>query len=497
MKRTANKVLRSLVCLLLTIFLLTLGFPFQAEAEHLVSLIIDKSEAAHGEKLIIDGYLSVYIPTAEGVTKGGLFLYRNSTLIASTEHSGIANSGFVNQTVILLGFGTYYIIPEENIDSCLFTWTSWVDINGTRSEDSGFASVKILHSFGPWSHNGTTSGADSHHTRACVCGKDESQACSFNDVVTLPTCTEGGFTMHTCSECGYSYQDTSTLATDHKWSGWTHDTGTSGVAGTHSRVCGNDTSHKETEGCSFTSAVTLPTCTQGGFTTHTCSECGYQYKSDEENALGHDFRRDTARDKAATCTSPGVEAWTCSRCGEHEDNATVALGHSLGEWEVTVPPTNKKTGTQAKRCTRCGVILETMKIPVLSMIWPDNTACSYGPRFRDELLELTDKWYMYTPLDLTKEGTLAIPLIASNRYRIGTVQVTVKDGLVSASYQVTADKVEVKEEFMTFLPGLEGLESVEPETLIGRAVPFGTPVDIASRGRERPIAVLHAPCHHL
>jgi hypothetical protein len=125
-----------------------------------------------------------------------------------------------------------------------------------------------------------------------------------------------------------------------------------------------------------------------------------------------------------------------------------------------------------------------MEIPVLSMIWPDNVACSYGPRFRDEMPELTDKWYMYTPLDLAKEGTLDVPLIASNRYRIGTAQVVVKDGQVSASYLVTADKVEVKEEFMAFLTWLEGLSSVEPEALADSAVPFGTPVAIASLGGD-------------
>ncbi len=228
--------------------------------------------------------------------------------------------------------------------------------------------------------------------------------------------------------------------------------------------------------------VTPPTCTEDGYTTHTCEVCGYSYTSDGTPALGHDFLRAAARDKAATCTSTGVEAWTCSRCGEKNDKEIPALGHSPGEWEVTVQPTNKKTGTQVKKCTRCGIILETMEIPMLSKIWPNNTACSYGPRFRDELPGLTDKWYMYTPLDLTKEGTLDVPLIASNRYRIGTAQVIVKDGQVTANYQVTAHKVEVKEEFMAFLPGLEGLVSAEPEALADSAVPFGTPVDIASLG---------------
>jgi hypothetical protein len=92
---------------------------------------------------------------------------------------------------------------------------------------------------------------------------------------------------------------------------------------------------------------------------------------------------------------------------------------------------------------------------------------------------------MYTPLDLTKEGTLDVPLVASNRYRIGTAQITVREGHLSAVYQITADKVQVKEEFMAFLPGLDGLESVEPETLTDRSIPFGTQVDISSLGESK------------
>ncbi|MPN08129.1 hypothetical protein SDC9_155407 [bioreactor metagenome] len=243
--------------------------------------------------------------------------------------------------------------------------------------------------------------------------------------------------------------------------------------------------HIESDACVFNSVVTPPTCTEDGFTTFTCTECGYSYTDASVNALGHTEVIDPA--VPATCTVTGLTSGKhCPVCKEVLIPRQVipALGHLEGGWEVTVSPTNRKTGTQVKRCTRCGVIIEAIKIPVLSMVWPDNTACSFGLRFRDELPELTDKWYMYTPLDLTAEGILEVPLIASNRYRIGTTQVTVKNGQVSASYEVTADKVEVKEEFMTFLPGLEELVSVEPVALADRAVPFGTSVDIASLGKS-------------
>ena len=49
---------------------------------------------------------------------------------------------------------------------------------------------------------------------------------------------------------------------------------------------------------SYTSVVTAPTCTEGGYTTYTC-ECGDSYVADETEALGHDY-------------VDGV----CSRCGD-------------------------------------------------------------------------------------------------------------------------------------------------------------------------------------
>ena len=51
---------------------------------------------------------------------------------------------------------------------------------------------------------------------------------------------------------------------------------------------------------SYEAAVTVPTCTEGGYTTYTC-ECGDSYVADETEALGHDF----------------VEG-TCTRCGEKD-----------------------------------------------------------------------------------------------------------------------------------------------------------------------------------
>ena len=72
-------------------------------------------------------------------------------------------------------------------------------------------------------------------------------------------------------------------AHDHVWTSWA-----SNQDGTHSRsctVCGRE----ETNDCSFSTVVTAPTVTEQGYTTHTCTLCGYSYEDDFVQALGMDY----------------------------------------------------------------------------------------------------------------------------------------------------------------------------------------------------------------
>ena len=48
---------------------------------------------------------------------------------------------------------------------------------------------------------------------------DEEDACnhSYTSVVTNPSCTEKGYTTHTCDKCGDSYTDSYVNATGHSY----------------------------------------------------------------------------------------------------------------------------------------------------------------------------------------------------------------------------------------------------------------------------------------
>ena len=72
---------------------------------------------------------------------------------------------------------------------------------------------------------------------------------SYTDTVTAPTCTEQGYTTHSCT-CGHSYIDTYTNATDHKFVTYVPD----GNATTEAD--GTKTAHCENNGCNKTDTIT-------------------------------------------------------------------------------------------------------------------------------------------------------------------------------------------------------------------------------------------------
>ncbi len=65
---------------------------------------------------------------------------------------------------------------------------------------------------------------------------------------------------------------------------------------------------------SYTAVVTPPTCTEKGYTTHTCA-CGDSYVDTYTDALGHAWDSGTVT-KEPTATETGIRTYTCTRCGE-------------------------------------------------------------------------------------------------------------------------------------------------------------------------------------
>ena len=181
---------------------------------------------------------------------------------------------------------------------------------------------------------------------------------SYKDVVTAPTCTEKGYTTHTCA-CGNSYVDTYVDALGHAWdNGKVTKEPTETETGVKTYTC-TRCGETRTETMpviphvhSYKDVGTAPTCTAKGYTTHTCA-CGDSYVDTYTDPLGHDLKDDAA--VAATCTTAGTTAGKhCTRCDYKEGMETIAaLGHAWDEGEVTKEATETTQGSMTYTCTRC------------------------------------------------------------------------------------------------------------------------------------------------
>ena len=154
---------------------------------------------------------------------------------------------------------------------------------------------------------------------------------SYETKVVPPTCTENGYTLHTCSVCSDVYADSLIKAEGH------------------------------TE---VVDKAETPTCTETGLTEGShCSVCGEVLIAQEiVSAKGHTLKE--VAETPATCTANGVKAhYQCSVCkknfadangtNELSDITIPAIEHKWGEWEVTTPATPEADGEETRKCGNC------------------------------------------------------------------------------------------------------------------------------------------------
>ena len=153
---------------------------------------------------------------------------------------------------------------------------------------------------------------------------------SYKAVVTAPTCTEKGYTTHTCA-CGDSYVDTYVDALGHAWdNGKVTKEPTATETGIRTYTCTRcsetktETIPKLTHEHSYKAVVTAPTCTAKGYTTHTCS-CGDSYVDTYVDALGHAWDSGKVT-KQPTETETGIRTYTCTRCSATKTETIPATG---------------------------------------------------------------------------------------------------------------------------------------------------------------------------
>ena len=202
----------------------------------------------------------------------------------------------------------------------------------------------------------------------------------YEAVVTAPDCVNGGYTTYTC-HCGHSYVDDETDALGHAWGEWIIDTAATEEAdGLKHHVCGTCGEVEEVvipsiaHVHSYNAVVTAPTCTEQGYTTHTC-RCGEDsYVDSYVPALGHTEGTPVVENKVdSTCTVAGSyeSVVYCSVCDEELSRTAVpvdALGHTDGDAVVEnkVDPdcTNAGSYESVVYCTVCGTEVSRETITV-------------------------------------------------------------------------------------------------------------------------------------
>ena len=155
---------------------------------------------------------------------------------------------------------------------------------------------------------------------------------TYETEVVAPTCTEQGYTLHTCKGCGDSYKDTYVSALGHSYGepswAWSEDYTNATVTFT----CTNDSEHVNTLTATITDEVTTPaTCTTDGEKDYTATVT---------------FNNQTYTDvKTVTVEKTGhsISGNSCVNCGQP---ASEGLDMVFSEGEYTVSGIGTCTDTE-------------------------------------------------------------------------------------------------------------------------------------------------------
>ena len=113
--------------------------------------------------------------------------------------------------------------------------------------------------------------------------------------------------------------------------------------------CIRETAHEH----SYTAVVTPPTCTEKGYTTHTCA-CGDSYVDTYTDALGHAWDSGKVT-KQPTATETGVRTYTCTRCHETKTE-TIPAGGCPSAGFTDVPPESNWAHAGIDYCVANGIM---------------------------------------------------------------------------------------------------------------------------------------------
>lgn len=211
--------------------------------------------------------------------------------------------------------------------------------------------------------------------------EDEVHTHDYTAVVTAPTCTEGGYTTYTCTDCGEQYVDDVTAALGHSFGEPYYSAEFSTGYGRKCSRCGEledmtvpvvkldapvihlETVEDEVHTHDYAVVVTDPTCTEDGYTTYTCVDCGHTY-AETIPATGHDWGEPYYSDEFFT-----GYGCACNKCGELNNldapmsKLDTPVIHLYEETYVNCEHTDYTSElTKPVSCTEDGIVTCTCKV---------------------------------------------------------------------------------------------------------------------------------------
>ncbi len=117
-------------------------------------------------------------------------------------------------------------------------------------------------------------------------------------------CLTSGETETVCAECKEIYETSVLEPLGHSYSPWATNND-----GTHSCTC-DRCGDIQKANCVYNVETKEPNCDNSGFTTYTCTVCGYDYTGDETFSAGHTFG------EWHDCNDGVTHERVCSDCGE-------------------------------------------------------------------------------------------------------------------------------------------------------------------------------------
>ena len=196
---------------------------------------------------------------------------------------------------------------------------------------------------------------------------------TYEQTVVAPTCQRMGYTLNTCSSCGYSHKSDYTDKAQHSYgdeyivqelSCEQDEVVEKECSECHTksrRVTKNAPGHNPSDWITEREA----TCTADGVARRYCQNenCGKLLDELKLTKTGHSYEEVDRQD--ATCEEDGYAKYECENCGDDYTIVLYALKHKDGVWKIEKDATCHEDGYKVKYCQRsgCGKELDRDVIP--------------------------------------------------------------------------------------------------------------------------------------